>query len=78
MLCRTIVTLLQRVEFLFASAARAGDKYDSEANWIVGGGFRIGPFGQPMGRATACRVRSRSIYRSAPRARLDRRRYYER
>jgi len=80
MLSKTSIAILAAVVIVGAAPAamaEGGSKADPDSPTAVGGGFRIGPLGQPLGGPWAWRGRPPSIYAYVPRSRLDRRWYYE-
>ena len=73
----TLAILAAAAMFGAVSAAQAGSRNDGAAATGVSRGFRIGPLGQPMGGPMTWRGRPPSVYAYVPRARLDRRWYYQ-
>jgi hypothetical protein len=80
MLSKTSMAILAAVAIFGAAPAAmadGGSKNDADSPSASGGGTRIGPLGQPLGGPSTWRGRPPSIYAYVPRARLDRRWYYE-
>jgi len=73
MLTRTTLAIAAVVVFGAASAVQAGSKDDDGG---PGGGYRIGPLGQPMGGPFAWRGVPPNVYGYVPRAYRDNARYY--